>query len=195
MRQLIIALHLYHEEYDSFPPAFVADDKGRPMHSWRVLLLPYFEEDALYSAYNFDEPWDGPNNRKLGRQIPDRFQCPTDQGEEHTNYLAVVGSDTMWRGGEPITFDSISDEGSQTIALVEVANSGIHWMEPRDLEVTQMVPGINPPAGQGISSHHRGGANIAFADGMVRFARNDVPLDRLEAMLTVDGGETLPSGR
>ena len=165
------------------------------MHSWRVLLLPYLEEDALYTAYNFGEPWDGPSNRKLQEGIPYVFNCPENESGAYTNYVAVVGPNTVCRGTEAITFDSIPDEGSQTIAIVEVGNSGIHWMEPRDLYIGQMAPGINPPAGQGISSHHRGGANIAFADGMVRFARNDVPLDRLEAMLTVDGGETLPSGR
>ena len=35
------------------------------MHSWRVLLLPYLDRSDLYKAYDFTEPWDGPNNRKL----------------------------------------------------------------------------------------------------------------------------------
>ena len=54
-----------------------------------------------------------------------------------------------------------------------------------------MAPGINPPAGQGISSNHRGGANVAFAEGSVRFRRNDTPLETLDAMLTIEGGETI----
>jgi len=190
LRQLVIAMHLYHEDYGSLPPTYVSDKNGKPMHSWRTLILPYFEEDALYAAYNFDEPWNGTNNRKLAEYIPEVFRCPADKDGEYTNFLAVVGPHTMWRGSEPITFDAIPDEGSRTIAVVEVADSGIHWMEPRDLHVAQMAPGINPPAGQGISSNHRGGANVVFADGSVRFLRNDTPLEALEAMLRVDGGET-----
>ena len=95
MRQLVLAMHLYAEEYGSLPPTFVADDDGKSMHSWRTLILPYIEEDALYAAYNFDEPWNGPNNRKLAEYIPDVFRCPAEENEEYTNYLAVVGPHTM----------------------------------------------------------------------------------------------------
>src|SRR5688500_8670454 len=58
--QLGIALHSYHDEYGSFPPAYVADANGKPMHSWRVLILPFIEEQALYQRYRFNEPWNGP---------------------------------------------------------------------------------------------------------------------------------------
>lgn len=47
------------------------------MHSWRVLILPYIGEDALYNTYKFDEPWDGPNNIKLLNQIPRLYACPS----------------------------------------------------------------------------------------------------------------------
>jgi hypothetical protein len=49
-----------------FPPAAVTDGKGKPLHSWRILILPYTNitnSVALYKQYNFNEPWDGPNNR------------------------------------------------------------------------------------------------------------------------------------
>jgi translation elongation factor EF-Tu-like GTPase len=60
-----LAVANYHETYGCFPPAYVADRDGKPMHSWRVLILPFLEQQELYHAYNFAEPWDGPNNRKL----------------------------------------------------------------------------------------------------------------------------------
>ena len=44
LKQLALAMHMYHEQHGSFPPAYVADENGTPMHSWRVLLLPYLEE-------------------------------------------------------------------------------------------------------------------------------------------------------
>src|SRR5690242_17032670 len=61
LKQIGLALHNYHETYGGLPPAFVADDQGRPMHSWRVLILPFLGEQALYNEYNLSEPWDGPN--------------------------------------------------------------------------------------------------------------------------------------
>lgn len=191
LRSIVMAAHLYHEDHGTFPPAYLADERGRPIHSWRVLLLPYLEQEDLYRAYRFDEPWDGPNNRKLADQVWSTFRCPFDAEGNHANYLAVVGPNTMWRGNQPVTLDSIRNATSETIFIVEVANSGIHWMEPRDLHVLQMAPGINPPAGQGISSNHSDGANVAFADGSARFLRNDTPLETLDAMLTIEGGETI----
>jgi len=65
--QISLALHNYHDVFGCFPPAYIADSRGRPMHSWRVLILPFMEQVALYNAYHFEEPWDGPNNRKLAR--------------------------------------------------------------------------------------------------------------------------------
>lgn len=64
---ITMALHEYAEDHGHFPPTFITDDTGKPMHSWRVLILPYLEESTLFAQYNFDEPWDGPNNSKLGR--------------------------------------------------------------------------------------------------------------------------------
>ena len=34
LSQIGLALHNYRDRYGSFPPAFVADEHGRPMHSW-----------------------------------------------------------------------------------------------------------------------------------------------------------------
>jgi hypothetical protein len=65
LKQISLAMLSYEQQYHSLPPAFVADKNGRPMHSWRVLLLPYLDCKPLYDAYHFDEPWDGPHNRAL----------------------------------------------------------------------------------------------------------------------------------
>ena len=132
MRQVAQVLSAYHDEHGSFPPACVADADGKPMHSWRVLILPHLEYGSVYQAYDFDEPWDGPNNRKLAGEIPVPFQCVSSQSRSDncTNYVAVVGPKGVWPGA---TSGSRTMSGDQTILLVEVANSDIHWMEPRDL--------------------------------------------------------------
>src|SRR4051812_9073955 len=62
LKEIALALHNYHEAYGCFPPAYIADKDGRPMHSWRVLILPYLDEKPLYLKYRFDEPWNGPHN-------------------------------------------------------------------------------------------------------------------------------------
>ena len=60
-----MAVANYHETFGSFPPAFVNGPDGTPWHSWRVLILPYLQQQKLYESYNFAEPWNGPNNRTL----------------------------------------------------------------------------------------------------------------------------------
>jgi hypothetical protein len=59
--------------------------------------------------------------------------------------------------------DDVTDGLGTTLLLVEVANSGVHWMEPRDLDFSRMSRTINSKTRQGISSPHAGGAIVAFA--------------------------------
>ena len=76
MKRIALALRNYHTAYGCFPPAYVADKNGRPMHSWRVLILPFLKEDPLYKQYKFSEPWDGPNNKKLIAVRVMFYTCP-----------------------------------------------------------------------------------------------------------------------
>ena len=103
LRQIALALHNYHDTYGCFPPAYLADRNGKPMHSWRVLILPFIEQSALYQKYDFSEPWDGPKNSKLLSSMPHVYSCPsvarTAAGRSTcTSYLAVVGPTTVWPG-------------------------------------------------------------------------------------------------
>ena len=50
------ALLQYEADHGQLPPAFVADASGKPMHSWRVYILPYLDEKGLYRQYRFEEP-------------------------------------------------------------------------------------------------------------------------------------------
>ncbi len=203
LRQIGIALQNYEDTYGSFPPAYIADANGKPMHSWRVLLLPFLEQENLYKQYRFDEPWDGPNNSLLAKMYPEMhlYRCPSDPDTDPpsgmTSYLAVVGPETVWPGAKAVSLAKIKDGSSNTLLVVESHNSGIHWMEPRDLHTTQMPMAVNPMRGQGICSCHgakqdRGRGTCAqclWADGSVRSLENDTPPATIRALLTIAGGE------
>ena len=139
LKQIALALHSYDQANGSFPPAYIADKNGKRMHSWRVIILPYLDEMTLYKSYNFKEPWDGPNNKKLLSSRPRVYSCPIDRcpaGETPTSYLAVVGTNAAWAGEKPRTLGANFPAGlSNTIMVVEVADSGIAWTEPRDLSL------------------------------------------------------------
>ncbi len=137
LKQITIALQNYHDVWRSFPPACTYDAKGRPMHSWRVLLLPFLEETVAYQKYDRTQPWNSPYNlRALQTVDASIFHCPASHGQpDEASYLAVVGSETVWPDGQGVRTRQIADGTSRTILLVEVENSGIHWAEPRRLAV------------------------------------------------------------
>src|SRR5438067_229052 len=92
LKAIGLALHGYHDAYGCFPPASVADDQGRPMHSWRVLILPFAGQENLNRSYRFDEPRDGPNNRTLVGRMPRFYACPAQSrrtSATQADYLAI----------------------------------------------------------------------------------------------------------
>src|SRR5262249_14951896 len=71
LKQIGMAIHSFHDTYKQLPPAAICDKKtGRPLLSWRVLLLPYLEQEPLFMQFKTDEPWDGPTNKKLLEKMP-----------------------------------------------------------------------------------------------------------------------------
>ncbi len=183
LRQIGLALHNYHDVYGTLPPAYIPDEEGRPMHSWRVLILPFLGEGPLYDRYDFDEPWDGPNNRFLADLMPQVYYCPSDPHEltENTNYVMIVGERTISDGPTARRFGEVTDGTSNTLGVVESIDEGIHWMEPRDLPFEELE--------FGLMSRHPGGGNALLLDGSVRFISATIDREVLRAMATIDGGE------
>ena len=139
------------------------------MHSWRVLILPYIEEEQLYKKLHLNEPWDSPHNRAVfdANPMPRIFGCPSQRTDYEddtkvTNYVMIVGPGTISDGPHSVRPRQITDGEANTILFVEMADSGIHWAEPRDLKADEMSYRINDPDKPSISSHHRGGANVAL---------------------------------
>jgi hypothetical protein len=203
LRKIALALQQYRRHFGSFPPAYVADKNGRPMHSWRVLILPFLEGRAVYKQYKFNQPWDGPNNRRLLVFHPPEYTCPGDRDASRwseTSYVAVVGPGTAWPGSTGRKSDDLPENAGDTILLVEVAASDIQWMEPRDLTLEEACRGVNrdPPC---ISSPHvrfgdyvqieSRGAQTAFVDGSVRFVPQDTPPETLKRLFTLDPAKSL----
>ena len=137
-----------------------------------------------------------PNNKKLADAILAVYNCPSDDhggtgnASTMTNYVAIVGPETAWPESSSTAIGDIRDGTSNTLLVVEVANSRIHWMEPRDLHVIQMAPTINAKAGQGVSSRDTGGGEVLFADGHVQFIIDSLSIADLRALLTAHTGDT-----
>jgi hypothetical protein len=109
------AIYRFEAEYGYFPPAVIRGPGGAPWHSWRVLLLPYLGQEALYQSYDFSQPWDGEKNRALMARMPDVYRDAIRQDEpaHFTDYAALVGDGPgpKTRGGGPRVQTVLSPAG------------------------------------------------------------------------------------
>jgi len=188
LRQVSLAVLNYESRHGSLPPAYTVDDTGRPLHSWRTLLLPYLEHKHLYDQLALDEPWDSPHNRQFHDRFPRIYDCPGSSGQSNeTSYMVVVGDETAFPpGGEARRLSDLTDGPSNTILVVEVKNAGTHWMEPVDLQFDQLAFRI----GEGeIDSHHSGLAHVVLADGAAHALPANIRPANLRAMLTAAAGD------
>jgi Protein of unknown function (DUF1559) len=147
LKQLALAMHNFHDTYGHFPKAVsTARDFGHKSdtpHSWRIDLLPFLGAADLHQQYKMDEPWDGPNNKKLLDRMPAVFRSPYDDPKSmSTAYAVLVGKGTVFESGrEGIKIPEITDGTSNTILVVE-ARRNCPWMKPEDIpfEADKPVP-------------------------------------------------------
>jgi hypothetical protein len=189
LHQIAIALQNYHNAFGCFPPAYQCDDNGKPIHSWRRTIPDFVEgrEDAW--PYDQSEPWNGPHNSKLGSEMPPYFCCPYVGRAPMTNYVAIVGKGTMWPGTSSTGTADVADGLSSTIMVVEITNSNIHWLEPRDIPIDELKECLNPRHRPSVGAQFKGGL-VAYADGSVRYLPRDVTEKRLRALLSPAGNDT-----
>ncbi len=77
LRQIGQAMLRYSEDHRGrLPPAVLYDRSGRPLHSWRVLILPYLGKQSLYARFRLDEPWDSLHNSSLMSEMPAVYSPP-----------------------------------------------------------------------------------------------------------------------
>ncbi len=193
LKQIALAMHNYHDTYKTFPPAYIADEDGNPMRSWRASILPFIESSSLYDRYDFHVPWDAPENQfALSISIP-TYSCPSDRASAETptdtNYVLITGIGTMFEIGKQPRFASITDGTSNTIMAVEMRGSGIKWSEPRDMDIEAFVAMFGPNGSNQGASPHPGGLNVAMADGSVRFLPFSLSQQDARALATSAGGE------
>ncbi|HJZ93068.1 MAG TPA: DUF1559 domain-containing protein [Gemmataceae bacterium] len=187
LKQLMLALHNYHDAYDHFPTD-IRDKDGKPLLSWRVRILPYVEHEGLYRQFKLNEPWDSEHNKKLIAKMPKVFRSPrqADTLKDQTTYLAPLGPGFIWDDPKGVKISQITDGTSNTIALVEADDDrAVVWTRPADL----VIDSKDPTAG--LLGHYGEGFHAAIADGSVRFIRKSIAPMSLWAMFTRAGGEVI----
>jgi hypothetical protein len=187
LQELMIALWNYHEINDHFAPAANYDKAGKPLLSWRVLLLPYLDQDDLFAQFHLDEPWDSKHNKPLLAKMPKQYEppLPGKTKEKYTTFYQVfVGKGAFFEGKEGMTLSDVTDGTSMTIAIIE-AGQAVPWTKPVDLpyDAKKPLPKLGGLFDDGI--------NAAFADGSAHWLRKDFDAAMMRIVITRNGADIL----
>jgi hypothetical protein len=191
LKQILLAMHNFNDTYGALPAGY-ADRTGKPGLSWRVALLPFLEDAALFRQFKLDEPWDSENNKRLIGQMPALYAPSQRTGTNgYTFYRGFTGANTwlppQQQPGRPgqallgVKLQLIPDGTSNTILVAE-AYDPVIWTKPDELE---FAPGKLPQLG-GV---YAGGFYVGMGDGTVKFVRKGIDPKILASAIDIrDGG-------
>ncbi|MCC6509009.1 MAG: DUF1559 domain-containing protein [Pirellulaceae bacterium] len=186
MKQVGLALHIYHSAHESFPPAVLVDPDSGMKRSWRVELLQYLDGTGdLYKQYRTNEAWDSPENMKVLKQMPGVFRHPSQPLDSTSTALTAAYGEGLFfgRSTKGTSMNQITDGTSNTVAFLE-AKTEIPWTKPEDIEI-DVTKEIVPALG-GFDST---GYHIGLADGSVNYVSKLIDISLLKKLLTIAGGE------
>jgi hypothetical protein len=211
LKQMALAMHIYHDTHDALPAPANYDKDGKPLLSWRVHILPYIERTDLYEQFKLDEPWDSEHNKKLIKHMPAIYKVPSsrpiavgvpagkskEEARElmeferfKTSYLVPAGERTMFpkgkAGSRGTRLAQIVDGLSNTIMIVEAApDKALIWTKPDDWQFNPDKPT------EGLFGYRPNGFLAALGDGSVRTVSRTLPAGTIKAMFTRDGREVV----
>jgi hypothetical protein len=210
LKQLGLAIHNYSDVYKSlpaqslppeylpqplplqsdpprtFPPANTFDAAGRPLHSWRTLMLPFMEQRALYETVDLSKPWNDPANASAYATNIAEFQCPSaEMAANRTTYFGLVGNNQFFHPRRARRRSELIDGISVTAMILEVApKHAAHWMAPRDTDQRYLL---------GISAEsalaHEHGTHMVLADGSVQWVSHELSVAERRALTTIAGND------
>ena len=141
-QQVSVALLTFHDTFGSlpypvrrtgggdsiFPSGY--DDQAKPLHSWRFAMLPYLVSSSIPAHY--DKSWDNPANQgwRFGGHSFGYDSLQPNPPSFETKMFAITGPGTAFGDGEQELPHSLDELDDDTILVVEVRDSGVHWMAP-----------------------------------------------------------------
>jgi len=186
-RLIGLALQNYHDQYRAFPPAYTVDANGKPLHSWRTLLLPFMEQQSLYDSIDLAKPWDDAVNMQAWKSMPPDYCCRDSRNAENlTTCLAVVCPGSCMQPEKSSSKSEIADGPSSTILFIEVPKEkGVIWMAPQDADEALFLA-----VGCEIRATHGSKLHLSFCDGSCRAFPAKLSVEDRKAMVTIAGSDT-----
>jgi hypothetical protein len=166
MKQIAIAFHYHQAEFEALPSNIVAKDDA-PLLSWRVAILPYIKENALYKQFKLDEPWDSKHNIELVAKMPKLYAPVRVKAKAGETFCQVfVGEKALFGPKKKPTIISVANaDGASMTGMVFEAGEPVIWSKPADLpfDVKKPLPKLG-----GLFD---GECHVALCDGSVRLLK------------------------
>ena len=178
LMRIMQGLGNYADEYGCYPPAITTDAGGRPLHSWRTLILPFIDRADLYARIDLSKPWDDPANREPLQTPIEAFRCPSSESDLHkTDYLAIVSDASMLRRDRPHEMEAA--ESGLRLAIAEVpSDQAVPWGQPTDLDDDELLA-----VAASEESSHVGGFQGGLSDGTARVFPSSTDPEMLQKLI------------
>ena len=188
LKQIVLGMHNYLDANGSLPPGAVCDKTGKPLLSWRVLILPYIEGEALYKEFKLDEPWDSDHNKKLIAKMPKTYANPssTTAKANETHYRAFVGNGAAFDYLKGAKLPQDFQDGTSNTLLVVTAKDSVPWSKPDELDFDP-----DKDMRELLGFFPNDGCVVALGDGSVRSLNKKISKITLHGAITRSGGEVL----
>jgi hypothetical protein len=187
LKQIGLAMHNYADAYRGFPDPAIRDADGKPLLSWRVAILPFVEQQALYEQFRLDEPWDSEHNLALAEKMPSVYRHPASTApQNHTVYQVISGETIGLQAEGRTSFAQITDGTSNTMLAAEIEDEfAVPWTKPEDVQIDPEDPWV------ALGGHDREGVHALFMDGSVRRIPYWLEPEKLWHLMTRAGGEVV----
>jgi len=183
LEKLAAALEKYHKDKGSYPAPAIYDAAGRPLLSWRVALLPYLDNEPLYSEFKLDEPWDGPHNKRLLKKLPACYREPVSRddfrfsdNQFRTSDMVFTGGGAAFGGKKGATREEV---GNKTILLaIGGAGRSPYWTKPADLTYAD-----DQPLASLFGKHGQSPLHVLLADGTFKTFKKGADEKELRSLI------------
>ena len=187
LKYIALSMGNYEGTYGAFPAAAICDKKtGKPLLSWRVSILPYIEEEALYKQFKMDEPWDSEHNLKLAKNMPKVYFNPkaNKPGDDKTHYRLFYGKGAAFELNKTSSLATFTDGTSNTLMVVE-AEEPVVWTNPNDFafDPTKALPKMLSIDGK---------FSAAYCDGHVQTFKMPIDQEILKLLIQKNDGKPIP---
>lgn len=209
LRALALAIENYQDSQSQFPTAAEANPDVPPEQrlSWIVDVFPFLEANSIYNQMDHKKGWDAEKNRFAALFEIKTLHCPgttalPTSGFTPTYYVGItgIGADAInllsedRRAGffgyeRTLKFADIKNHAGAIVMLAETSQVQGSWTAAGPPTARGLIPDGSPYIGAGgqFGGNHRGGVNVAFVDGSVRFIEQPIAPAAWEAMATLSG--------